>query len=122
MVFRLFKLTRHFRASKVLFETATVVWRQISGMLALLALCVLLFSIVLYELEKGRECYLGEPDCEVPWDYEKVLRPGDLVYIGKKGMPSQFTNIFIFCFFFIKYLFHTLTEMIFPLLVPKLFD
>jgi hypothetical protein len=94
MVFRLFKLTRHFRASKVLFETATVVWRQISGMLALLALCVLLFSIVLYELEKGRACYLGDPDCQVPLDYEQVLRPGDLVYIGKKGLPSQFTNIF----------------------------
>lgn len=94
LVFRLFKLTRHFRASKVLFETATVVWKQISGMLALLALCVLLFSIVLYELEKGRPCYIGDPGCPVPKDMVGILHKGDLIYISKKGLPSQFPNIF----------------------------
>ena len=30
-IFRMFKLTRHFTASKVLFETARKMWKQILG-------------------------------------------------------------------------------------------
>jgi ACR3 family arsenite efflux pump ArsB len=47
----MFKLTRHFQASKVLTETASKVWRQILGMLALLAFFVVLLAIFLFQVD-----------------------------------------------------------------------
>jgi hypothetical protein len=47
----MFKLTRHFQASKVLTETAVKVYRQILGMLALLAFFVVLLAIFLFQVQ-----------------------------------------------------------------------
>ena len=60
-VFRMFKLTRHFHASKVLSETARRVWKQILGMIALLSFLTVLFAILLYQVERGKRCYVGDP-------------------------------------------------------------
>jgi hypothetical protein len=63
-------------------------------MLALMGLMVLLFAIILYELEKGTPCYVGDADCNPPDDIRDFVQIGDLIYIGKKGNPSQIPNIF----------------------------
>lgn len=78
----------------MLWETADRVWRQILGMLALLAFMVTLFSIVLYEMERGRACYVGDGNCPVPASIAEVVHVGDLIYINKKGQASQFSNVF----------------------------
>ena len=57
----MFKLTRHFQASKVLSETAARVWKQILGMIALLSFLTVLFAILLFEVERGTPCYVGDP-------------------------------------------------------------
>jgi hypothetical protein len=109
-MFRMFKLTRHFQASKVLTETARKVWRQLLGMLSLLIFFTILFAILLYEVERGDKCYVGgTPEAElhgnicefIPEKVADLVHPGDLLFINKDGNLSQFPNVFYgiwFCF------------------------
>jgi len=100
-VFRMFKLTRHFHASKVLSETARKVWRQILGMLALLSFLTVLFAILLYEVERGKRCYVGDKGCEPPASIADYVHTGDMILVDKKGNASSFANVFYglwFCF------------------------
>jgi hypothetical protein len=113
-VFRLLKLTRHFRASKVLTETAQRVWKQILGMLGLLCFLVTLFSIIFFEMERGRKCYVGDANCDVPEAISDVVHLGDVIYINKNGDPSQFPNVF----FGVWFSFVTLTTVGYGDIVP----
>lgn len=90
----MFKLTRHFRASKVLIETARRIWRQIVGMLMLLAFLVFLFAIIMFVLERGEACYVGDDNCPVPEDDLPGLRIGQLVYLTKGNKLSVIPNVF----------------------------
>ena len=92
-VFRLFKMTRHFSASKVLFETAHKALSQIMGIMSLLLFIVLMFSLFLFEVEKGTPCFVGESDCELPEDNEHEYKIGQRVLINKVGDVSGFTTV-----------------------------
>jgi hypothetical protein len=97
----MFKHTRHFHASKVLSETARKVWRQILGMLALLSFLTVLFAILLYEVERGKRCYVGDKGCVPPESIADYVHTGDLILVDKKGRASSFANVFYglwFCF------------------------
>lgn len=88
----MFKLTRHFTSSKVLSETALKIWKQVLGMISFLVFLVSLFAILLYQVEAGKACYVGDPDCDVPSD--AVVNIGDRILINKLGKLSQFGNVF----------------------------
>ena len=90
----MFKLTRHFTASKILTETAKKIWKQILGMLAFLVFLVILFAILLFEVEAGKECFVGDSNCDVPPAQLATLRKGDRVLLNKDGDVTQFGNVF----------------------------
>ena len=92
-VFRLFKMTRHFSASQVLVATANKAWRQIVGILSLLFFIVAVFSLLLFEVEKGNACFVGDPDCHVPDEVADIVQPGQLIYINKVGDTSKYGNV-----------------------------
>ncbi len=93
-VFRMFKLTRHFEASKVLTETAKKVVKQILGMLALLAFFVTLFAIFLFQVEGGTPCFVGDVGCIPPEAVANTVHIGDRILVNKQGDVSQFGNVF----------------------------
>ena len=110
----MFKLTRHFTASKVLFETASKMWKQILGaitilmishlfyrdssvnhtvgMISLLSFLVVLFAILLYQVESGEACFVGDAQCNVPAG--AVVQIGQRILIAKNGQLSKFGNVF----------------------------
>lgn len=55
----MFKVVRHFDATKVLIETAQKTLERLLGILGFLTFLVVVFAIMLYEVEKGRACYQG---------------------------------------------------------------
>jgi hypothetical protein len=89
----MFKLTRHFNASKVIKETAVKAYKQILGMISFLAFLVVLFAILLYQVEGGSPCFVGDEGCNPPADAEG-LHIGDKIYINKNGNLSSFSNVF----------------------------
>lgn len=91
-VFRLFKITRHFRATHVLIETAGKVWRQLIGMLSLLMFIITVFAILLFEVEQGEGCYVGDSNCDVPKNALSKLSTGQFIYLNKQGDLSQYPN------------------------------
>jgi hypothetical protein len=92
-VFRLFKMTRHFSASQVLFQTAHKAWKQILGMISLLVFIVTIFALLLYEVEKGSPCYVGDRNCEVPEEAAGTLHVGQEIWIDKTGQLSKFASV-----------------------------
>jgi hypothetical protein len=92
-VFRLFKMTRHFSASKVLFETANKALTQILGIISLLLFIVLMFALFLFEVEKGTPCYVGDADCELPEENDHEYGIGQRVLINKVGDVSAFKTV-----------------------------
>lgn len=91
-VFRLFKITRHFKATQVLIETALKVWKQLIGMLSLLIFIITVFAILLFEVEQGEGCYVGDSNCKVPDSVASIVSHGQYIYINKQGELSQFPN------------------------------
>lgn len=89
----MFKLTRHFNASKVIMETAQRGYKQILGMISFLVFLVILFAILLYQVESGRPCFVGDDDCHPPAD-ALGLHVGDKIRIDKNGDLSNFSNVF----------------------------
>jgi signal peptidase I len=89
----MFKLTRHFNASKVITATAKRAYKQILGMISFLVFLVILFAILLYQVESGRSCYVGDVDCHPPPD-APGLHIGDRIRINKNGDLSSFSNVF----------------------------
>lgn len=86
-------MTRHFSASQVLFQTANNAWKQILGMLSLLVFIVTIFALLLYEVEKGTPCYVGQSDCKVPEEAQNVLHDGQQIWIDKNGNLSKFESV-----------------------------
>jgi len=93
-IFRLFKLTRHFKASKVLSETANNSWRQILGIIGLLSFLVVMFAIMLFEVEAGTPHYVGDPGFTVPSSLDGIVHDGDRIVVNKNGAASQYSNVF----------------------------
>ena len=101
-VLRLFKLTRQFRAAKVLSETANQSFFQILSMVGLLFLIVIILAILLYEVERGKHCYIDDPGplgcTTVPSSIAARVHPGYRISIDKNGNLSNFSNVF-YCTF-----------------------
>lgn len=95
-IFRLFKLARNFNSSKVLAETASKAWRQIVSIISLLLFTVVVFSILLFEVEAGRSCFVGEKDCleNVPEGTADMYHIGDRLVLNKNDGISSFSNVF----------------------------
>lgn len=87
-VIRLFKFGRHFLSTQVLIKTVYKVFSQLLGAIFLLGSFSWLFSSILFELEKGRECYVGEADC----DPSNGQIDGQRTFINIKGNPSLYSN------------------------------
>ncbi len=74
---------------------------------AVLSIVLLVFSVLIYELERGSECFVApSPEaivndlrnefsyCQVvPSEVENIVHPGDRLLINKNGDISKFSNI-----------------------------
>ena len=89
-VFRLFKLMRHFESSTIFYETASKVGRTIYAVLSIIIFMTVIFSVILYGVEQGQKCYVGDIGCKVPEGL--IVRTGDLIYVNKLDNPSNFKN------------------------------
>lgn len=90
----MFKLSRHFYATQILTKTAGKIWKQILGMIFLLGFVVIVLSIILFEVESGHACYVGDSNCHPPPASLPFLHVGDRILINKKGQISRFENVF----------------------------
>jgi hypothetical protein len=63
-------------------------------MLIFLSFLVLLFAIVLYQLEKGTPCFVGETGCNPPDSAAGYLHDGQLVNINENGGLTMIPNVF----------------------------
>lgn len=61
-------------------------------MISLLCFLVVLFAILLYQVEAGKACYVGDAQCLVPEG--SVVQQGQRIHIGKNGQLSKFSNVF----------------------------
>mmetsp|Transcript_3920 Transcript_3920/g.8935 ORF Transcript_3920/g.8935 Transcript_3920/m.8935 type:complete len:364 (+) Transcript_3920:88-1179(+) len=82
-------------------------------MLALLIFLVVLFATLLYAVERGDPCYVGDEGC-VPPSGAVGLVPGDRVLINKEGDLSSFSDVF----YGLWYSFVTLTTVGYGDVVP----
>ena len=95
----MYKLVRHFRATKVFLDTARKCFDQLIGILTLMLGLVILFAIILYQIENGVTCFVGDPGCVVPPPPAGSLLPvplrlGDRVVLNKLGGLSQIPDVF----------------------------
>jgi len=93
-VARLFKLSRHFRASRVLLETASKAGSQIASILILLMFLVFVFATMLFEVEGGVPCFVGDENCILHPDDALLYQIGDRVLIAKDGTISKMPDVF----------------------------
>ena len=98
-ILRLFKLSRHFKESRVLVETAANAWRQILVVISLLIFIVFVFAVMLYEVESGTPCYAGTRNCKINPEILLQFREGNRVVLDKAGDVSNFPNVFM-CIWF----------------------
>jgi hypothetical protein len=98
-VARLFKLSRHFKESRVLIETAAKAWKPILGVIILLIFITFVFSVILYEVEAGIPCFIGDKGCELKDDIVPLYKHGQRVVLDKFGDISQFTDVFVCVWF-----------------------
>lgn len=61
-------------------------------MLSLLLFIITVFAILLYEVEQGEGCYVGDSGCSVPKAVVDSVAVGQFIYINKQGDISQFSN------------------------------
>ena len=61
-------------------------------MLTLMVFIVTVFAILLFEVEQGNSCYVGETNCNVPEDVVGSLPTGQYVLLNKAGEISAFSN------------------------------
>ncbi|KAI9986775.1 hypothetical protein PInf_025732 [Phytophthora infestans] len=78
-ILRILKLTRHFRGTKVLASTAIKVWKPLVIPLFFLFTGCIIAGAMVYEIERGKECFVGEV---CMWWNKDVLTP-ELV----EGLP-----------------------------------
>lgn len=70
-------------------------------MVAMLSFLTVMFAILLYEVEKGKRCFVGDDNCVVPPSIAGIVHTGDMILVNKNGAPSQYSNVFFglwFCF------------------------
>lgn len=91
-VFRLFKLMRHFESSTIIYETASKVGKTIYAVLSIIVFMIVIFSVILFGVEQGDTCYVGDSGCKVPDAIASTVNTGDLIYVNKLGNPSNFKN------------------------------
>jgi hypothetical protein len=85
---------RYFRATKVFVDTAKKCTKQLLGILTLMLCLVLLFAIMLYQVEKGHACFIGEVGCDPPKALKDIYHVGDRILLNKNGDLSQFPDVF----------------------------
>ena len=71
------------------------------GILSLMVFLVIIFAIMLYEVEKGKHCFVGDEGCIITVDTTLGVRNGDRVLVNKDNKLSQFPDVFAglwFCF------------------------
>lgn len=90
----MFKLIRHFKSTQVLFETTRRAWKQLAAIIGLLMFIITVFAVLLFELEGGTPCFVGDEGCHVPEADLEFLNVGQHVYINKNGDISAFKNVF----------------------------
>jgi hypothetical protein len=90
----LYKLVRYFRATKVFTDTARKCAKQLLGILTLMLCLVILFAIMLYQVERGRACFIGEDNCSPPSAVKDTYHTGDRILLNKNGDLSQFPDVF----------------------------
>lgn len=73
-------------------ETAQKVWKQLVGMLAFLMFIITVFAILLFEVEQGEGCYVGDAGCNIPISAMSTVTKGQFIFINKQGDISQFSN------------------------------
>ncbi|KAG3020452.1 hypothetical protein PC120_g9276 [Phytophthora cactorum] len=71
-ILRILKLTRHFRGTKVLASTAVKVWKPLVIPLYFLFTGCIIAGALFYEIERGKECFVGEV---CMWWNKDVLTP-----------------------------------------------
>ncbi|ETI34454.1 hypothetical protein F443_19024 [Phytophthora nicotianae P1569] len=71
-ILRILKLTRHFRGTKVLASTAIKVWKPLVIPLFFLFTGCIIAGAMFYEIERGKECFVGEV---CMWWNKNVLTP-----------------------------------------------
>jgi hypothetical protein len=69
------------------------------AVLSIIIFMITIFSIILYGVEQGTTCYVGDNGCIVPDGL--IVHTGDYIYVNKLGAPSSFKNALYgiwFCF------------------------
>jgi hypothetical protein len=67
---------------------------RIAGIMFLLSVIIVAFSVLFYEVEYGKPCYIGERHCDGSNDSELMtLRNGIQVAFNKDGSLTGFGNI-----------------------------
>ncbi|KAL4170944.1 hypothetical protein KRP22_009046 [Phytophthora ramorum] len=82
-IMRILKLTRHFRGTKIIASTAIRVWKPLVIPLFFLFTGCIIAGAMFYEIERGRECFVGQP-C---WWWQKNVLTSELAAglpIGKR--------------------------------------
>lgn len=88
-------MTRYLHASKVLYETLKRILGQIAGLAGFLMFVVILFAVVFYEVESGRECFVGDAGCSTPSSVRGIVHTNERIMIDEKGEMSKFNNVFV---------------------------
>ena len=63
------------------------------GMLMLFGFIIIIFSLMLYYVERGTPCFYGENSCEFS-SPPLGIKAGRHVWVNKQGNPSNFPNAF----------------------------
>jgi len=106
-VFRVVRLTRHFTVTQVLAETAKKCVKQILAMVTIFSVVLLTFSVLFYELEGGKGCYVApSPEAvaadvdevysycrEIPESVQGSVSVGQRLVINKNGDISSFSTL-----------------------------
>ena len=96
-VIRLFKLLRHFTASKVLLDTARLGWKEMAAIISMLIFFTIVFAIICFELERGDDCYKGDDNCgddTIPEELNAISEDGTRIQIDKNGDAQSVPNVY----------------------------
>jgi hypothetical protein len=53
-----------------------------------------LFAIILFGIESGTPCFVGDPGCVVPASLQGRVEIGDRIIVNKLGESSQIPDVF----------------------------
>jgi hypothetical protein len=93
-ILRVIKLIRYFEGAEVLAQSWTKIWKELVSLIFFLVIIVFLFSLLIYELEAGKECFYDTGDSKCDTSVSSTARKGDRLIINKNGEVSAFYNVF----------------------------